>query len=368
MTQAAIALTQRVTDSFRGLSFGLIATPSYMDYRQFTAIDLAADPGFIDWVQRPDAINTAFWETFLAQHPHRAGEVDAARQFVTGWQINPQIRPDECMREIWLKIDAEKEGPSQSFVVHRSWRNYRQWAAVLVGILMLAMATRWLINNMEPGHYATGKGETKKVQLPDGSTVVLAANSSIDVLGDWQSEQARELALQGEAFFSVVHRPDHQTFRVKTPDNLRVEVLGTTFTVSERATKTQVVLNSGKVALYINQVARPVFMKPGELVDVLKTRQRNIVRRTVNPTVYSAWTDNQFVFENTSLGEIAAMIEADSGDTVQFSDESLKDRRVTLRLPNRDLDLLLTSLAEIHDLAIDRKPNRIVIAENPSTK
>lgn len=339
-----------------------------MDYTQFTAIDLATDPGFIDWVQRPDAINTVFWETFLTQNPDRAGEVDAARHLVAGWQINPRIRPDECMREIWLKIEAEQISPSQSVTIHRSWSNYQRWAAVLVGILMLAMATLWAIDNTEPRHFATGKRETRKVQLPDGSTVVLAASSSIDILGDWQPEQPRELALQGEAFFSVVHQPNHQKFRIKTPDNLRVEVLGTTFTVSERVTRTQIVLNSGKVALYINKSTQPVLMKPGELVDVLKTRQRNIVRRTVNPTVYSAWTDNQFVFDNTSLGEIAAIIEADFGHTVQFADTSLNDRRVTLRLPNRDLDLLLTSLAEIHDLSIDRRSNRIVVAENPSTK
>lgn len=339
-----------------------------MDYKQFTAIDLAADPAFIDWVQRPDAINTAFWETFLARNPDRTGEVDAARQLVTGWQINPQIQPGESMREVWLNIQASQTSQSQPFVVRRTWRSYQRWAAVLIGLLMLATATIWVINTRKPTRYATGKGETKTVQLPDGSTVVLAANSSITVLSDWKPNHSRELALAGEAFFSVTHQQNHQKFVVRTPGNLRVEVLGTTFTVSERATRTQVVLNSGKVALYVNKTDQPLLMKPGELVDVPKAQAEKIVRRTVNPTVYSAWKDNQFVFENTSLGEIAAIIDADFGDTIQFSDASLKDRRVTLRLPNRDLNLLLTSLAEIHDLTINRRSGSILISESTPAK
>lgn len=339
-----------------------------MDYTQFTAIDLAADPGFIGWVQRPDATNTTFWETFLAQNPDRAGEVDAARKLITGWQINPQIRPDENMRAIWLNIEAEKLSHSRPFRIHRKGSNYQRWAAGLVGILLLAMATLWVINNLSPTRYTTATGETKTVQLPDGSTVVLASHSSIDILGDWQPEHPRELALQGEAFFSVEHQPNHQTFVVNMPGNLRVEVLGTTFTVSERATKTQVVLNSGKVALYVDKATEPLVMKPGELVDIPKAQPDRMARRTVNPAVYSAWKDNQFVFENTSLGEIAAIIEADFGITVQFSSASLTDRRVTLRLPNRDLELLLTSLAEIHDLTIDRQTSRIIFSENVSTK
>ncbi len=344
-----------------------------MDYRQFSAVDLATDPVFIRWVQRPDAASAAFWEGYLAQHPDRAGVVAEARQLVAGWQLNAPMPPEGSAVDVWMKIQSglnpAPERPAIS-LTRPVWGRLpsMRYAAVVLGLLVLAAATVWMSGRWNETYYSTGKGETKTITLSDGSSVILAANSSIAVAGNWTPEHPRELLLKGEAFFSVTHQKNQQKFIVNTPDNLRVEVLGTTFTVTERATNTQVVLNSGKVALYLNREARPLFMKPGELVEVPKTRQQPVIRRTVVPEVYSAWTANQFVFENTSLGEIAAIIETDFGYPVQFSDNSLKDRRVTLHLPGRDLDLLLTSLAEIHDLTIDRQPNRILVSGIPAAK
>ena len=343
-----------------------------MDYRQFSAVDLATDSAFIAWVQRPDAANSAFWEGYLAQSPDRAEVVAEARQLVAGWQLNNPIPSESSRNAVWMKIQSGLSLEPEQPVIPLTrpfWGRpqFMRYAAVLLGLLVLAAATVWMSERWNKTYYSTGKGETKTVALSDGSTVILAANSSISVTGDWTPEHPRELLLKGEAFFSVTHQKNHQKFIVNTPDHLRVEVLGTTFTVTERATKTQVVLNSGKVALYLSKNARPLFMKPGELVEIPKTRQQPVVRRKVTPEVYSAWTDNQFVFENTSLDEIAAIIETDFGYKVQFSDDLLKDRRVTLRLPDRDLSLLLTSLSEIHDLTIDRQPNRILISETPAT-
>ncbi len=345
-----------------------------MDYRQFSAVDLATDSAFINWVQRPDAANSAFWEGYLAQYPDRAEVVAEARHLVAGWQLNAPIPSEGSADEVWMKIQSGLNSELERPVIpllRPFWERPQlmRYAAVLLGLLVLAAASVWVLSGQwNKTYYSTGKGETKTVTLSDGSTVILAANSSISVAGDWTPEHPRELLLKGEAFFSVTHQKNHRKFVVNTPDHLRVEVLGTTFTVTERATKTQVVLNSGKVVLYLSKNARPLFMKPGELVEIPKTQQQPVVRRKVTPEVYSAWTDNQFVFENTSLDEIASIIETDFGYKVQFSDDLLKDRRVTLRLPSRDLDLLLTSLAEIHDLTIDRQPNRILVSETPALK
>ena len=343
-----------------------------MDYSNFSAVGLAVDAAFIDWVLRPDAASTAFWEDHLARHPDQADVMAEARQLVLGWRIDPPVPSAGSMEAVWRNIQADIAGTERSAVrrvrLTGNRSRFAGYAAGLLGLLVLAAAYLWFSHEQTTTRYATGKGETKTVTLPDGSTVVLAANSSLAIVGDWAPRHPRELALRGEAFFSVTHQPNHQKFIVKTPDNLRVEVLGTTFTITERPTDTQVVLNSGKVALYVNQDAQPLLMKPGELVDVPKTRQQPVVRRQVVPEVYSAWKDNQFVFDDTSLGEIADQIERDFGTTVQFADETLKNQRVTLHLPNRDLPLLLTSLAEIHDLTIDRHGNHILIAHNPNAQ
>ncbi|MFD2572687.1 FecR domain-containing protein [Spirosoma soli] len=340
-----------------------------MEYREFSAIDLATDPAFIDWVQRPDSTNLAFWETFLAQNPDRAEVVAAARQLVTGWQINTPTASADDMDSVWHKIQAattDHTVSSQSrFVINRS--SYWRWATAASVVLVLLTGGLWFFNKSHTVRYVTQRGETKTVQLPDKSTVVLNTSSSLEFSGDWKANQPREVTLTGEAFFSVTHQQNQQSFTVRTPENLRVEVLGTTFTVSEQATKTRVVLNSGKVRLYVSSGAQPLLMKPGELVEVSKNRQE-VVRRKVVPDVYSTWKDNQFVFDDTSLGEVAEMIGRQFGDTVEFADDSLRNRRITLRLPTRDLDLLLVSVAEMHDLKIERQANHIRIAATPAAK
>ena len=233
-----------------------------------------------------------------------------------------------------------------------------------MGVLVLATFWFWNTKGTAPTRYATGKGEKKTITLPDNSTVVLGSSSSLAIAGDWKPEHPRELKLDGEGYFSVTHQQNQQKFIVQTAHNIRVEVLGTRFTVAERATRTQVVLNAGKVALYLDEAVSPLLMKPGELIDVprARTRGEQITRRTVKPEVYSAWTDNKFVFEDTSLGEVGTMIESEFGQKMVFAGDSLKALRVTLRLPNRNLDLLLAAVAEIHDLAIERKPGLILIA------
>lgn len=339
-----------------------------MDYRQFSAVDLATDPAFIVWVKYPDDTNTAFWENFLVQNPDRAGTVAAGRQLLVGFALTPPIPSVGSKEQVWMKIKAEagingeeRRNPGLNYFIGS--RPFMRYAAVLVGALLLAAAGFWLANRSTPSRYVTEKGETKTITLPDNSTVVLGSHSSLAIVGDWKPEHPRELRLEGEGYFSVTHQQNHQPFIVQTGRNVRVEVLGTRFTVAERATKTQVVLNAGKVALYLDKAAVPLLMKPGELIDIPQsgTRQLPITRRTVKPEVYSAWTENEFLFENTSLGEVATILESEFGQKMVFASDSLKSLRITLRLPTRNLDLLLAAVSEIHDLEMERKPGQILV-------
>ena len=110
--------------------------------------------------------------------------------------------------------------------------------------------------------YHTVYGETNTFTLPDGSSVVLNANSTLTLYSDWNSEPSREIWLDGEAFFSVVHKTDNQLFKVKTKEGVTVEVLGTTFNVYNRTNETKVVLNSGQIRLNV-----PTTQSPELIID-----------------------------------------------------------------------------------------------------
>src|SRR5690606_15777064 len=107
----------------------------------------------------------------------------------------------------------------------------------------------------------TGYGETRKINLPDGSLVVLNANSELKYESNWQQAPMREVWLQGEAFFEVVKTTEEKQFIVHT-GSLDVEVLGTQFNVHNRHQKVQVVLSSGKVKLQPLERQESLLMNP----------------------------------------------------------------------------------------------------------
>ncbi|MFD1143138.1 FecR family protein [Larkinella insperata] len=339
-----------------------------MKYNHYKAGDFAAEESFIAWVRQSDPDHQAFWESWVNEHPEKAGEVALARQLLSLWQITQPAPAPDAMTEVWQAIQGGcQETVREAVALGRRtfWQSYGRWAAVFLGTLLVVATAVWLVDALQTTRYATAEGETRTVQLPDGSTVVLNANSAISFAKQWPPDQPREIALKGQAFFSVRHLTSHQKFVVQTSDGVRVEVLGTTFTVAREKTKTRVVLNTGKVGLYVKNRTQPLLMKPGEMVEVSKDEQRKIVRRQVRPEVYSAWKDHQFIFDNTSLEEIADLIESNFGYSVEFSDPVLKKNTMTIKALNRDLDLLLNVLAETHDLKITRQKNRILLSPKP---
>lgn len=343
-----------------------------MDYNQYSAEELAADPYFIEWIKLPTDENIAFWEDWLRTHPHKVDDVALAQKLVNVWMIKLPMPSDGSAENVWEKIQAnivasEEKALEKSYYA-LNWQYFRQCAAVFIGLILCAASWYWVSTHWHTTHYATGGQETKTILLPDGSTVTLNANSSLSYDSEWTGTAARKVYLAGEAFFSVTHKANHQPFIVQTPDQLQVEVLGTTFTVSERESNTQVVLNSGKVSLRADSQMTPLTMLPGEMVRVSKNSKTQILRQKVNPAVYSAWKDNQFIFDNTPIGDIADILKREFGYQVYFADSIIKNRKLTFRMDNRDVNLLFAVLAESHDLAISQENNRITIAGKKLTQ
>lgn len=339
---------------------------SRMENEYPSAEALAADPAFIDWVQHPTPVNTAVWEHWLAQHPERSAELHIARQLVTMWQLSPIDPPADAQATVWAAIQARKNSPAYAVRQHHpapARRRRRGIAVALSSLLLLALGL--IVYQMNAGliEYSGTADAPQTITLPDGSTVVLNTGASIRLAPHWSADEPRTVWLTGKAQFSVTHQANNQRFIVQTPDELRVEVLGTVFTVDEQTRQTRVVLNSGRVRLHVASQSNPISMIPGDLIDVPTNTKQAIVRRRVEPAVYSAWTTRQFIFDNTTLGEMADLLTQDLGYRVEFADSTLRHRRMTIHLPTRDPDILLAAIAEANDLTVSTvTPNYIRIS------
>lgn len=243
----------------------------------------------------------------------------------------------------------------------RNWSR-RQWLIAASVLLCLASFTFLVRNQLFYRTYETTFGETRSLRLPDGSAVVLKANSSLRLPRWGFGHRTREVWLAGEAGFSVTHTPSNQRFIVKTEKNFEVVVLGTEFTVFARKRGTRVALNRGRVQLQYREgsMARQLVMKPGQMVslDPANRVARNVTKR---PDVQPAWGDKRFVFDETPLREVALMLEESYGLSVRISDPELADRVLIGSLRAENADQLLQSISELLDINVVRQGNRVLL-------
>ena len=261
------------------------------------------------------------------------------------------------------RMDQRNPTPTSSFS-RSAW--YR--AAAVISILITAAAL-WF--RMGPGaltEHTTRYGEITTVTLPDGSTVTLNANSSLRYAEPWDPRQAREVWLDGEAYFSVVHTDNDQRFHVHLTDDFRVEVLGTEFNVKDRHRRAQVVLHAGRVRLAIDGAEQPqsVRMQPGELVEYSEV-DRTLTQELVNPTPYAAWRQRQLVFERMPLREIADALEDHYGVRVTIADDDLAQTQLTGAFPLRNLDMILAVLPTIANVEVVRNGQEIILRTGKTT-
>jgi ferric-dicitrate binding protein FerR (iron transport regulator) len=251
---------------------------------------------------------------------------------------------------------------------HRAWRRWAA-AAALAG---LTAGAGWLWQAqhqpaaLATASYATPFGQTRVVQLPDGSEVTLNAHSALRYAATADARQPREVWLDGEAFFSVKHTPDNQRFVVHTTGGFDVEVLGTKFTVYRRREQARVVLLSGKVRVDFADHTQPdVILKPGELLQTADNKPKTVVHKAVQAESYATWTAAQLRFDATSLAEVATRLQDTYGVQVVVADSALNQRKFTGTFPMGNLDVLCDNLAEAFHLRIERQQNRLLLSKQP---
>ena len=273
-----------------------------------------------------------------------------------------------------LGLQEEPISPDQPQSTRKIRKSITFWlrvAASFTGLLMMATITYYFLSDTDASLHTTGYGETATIILPDRSVVTLNANSSLEYITHWGQQTPREVWLEGEAFFHVRKIEQNEVttlpsrFVVHT-SQVDVEVLGTQFNVNERHGRTTVVLNSGKVKLnsHLSQDEELV-MAPGEYVE-LSAANKQFIKRVVDPEIYSSWKDKKLILDNTTLREIARIIEDYYGLEVMFEDAGVAEKALTGSIPTNDLDTFLTVLSASIDVQVKREGNTLMIKNKES--
>ncbi len=345
------------------------------DYSSFSVEEFVRDPFFQQWVVQPELVHLAFWEQWMSEHPGQQETVDQARAIVTTLEFRSESRDNADFISAWEAIhEATREERRaveplrtiSSKTTHaRQLRRTMAVAASLLAVVLFALLYRQLILSPHRITHTTAYGETKRLTLPDGTRVTLNANSTLSYADPWETKagfKARSVQLEGEAFFEVTKRQTPAGSSVKfTVDaqDLTIAVLGTEFNVNQRGEAVRVMLTEGQVQLYNPANTVNVTMVPGELVEY-STQTNRVAQAKVNPEVYTAWRENRYVFEDTSLEDIRDLIENNYGKEVIITSPALLTREITATIPSTELVVLLTILKETLGIDIVQQDDQLI--------
>jgi len=348
-----------------------------------TLQDFVMDTHFCNWVCGTEPEADAYWQAQLEKYPEKAALVKQARTIVLDLHDNGELLGEREKSEMWVNIMVRKAAdeqpvapddrkPAKLFQMN-TWQSAWRVGASLTAILILSIGALWALTrqNKEVIEYKTMYGEVKNITLPDGSKVVLNANSKLSFEKGWDEQATREVQLSGEAYFSVVHKASLQKFEVKLSDDLKVQVLGTQFTVTHSPRMKRVVLSEGKVKMVqseenilglVADTRAEATLKPGELVEVNKQTGALEKRKVANLEAFAAFRYHKIMFYDTSLAEVARVLEDSYGYEIKFANSDLSLKRFTGTAPINQIDMLFVSLKKLFQLNIHREGKQITIS------
>ena len=325
-----------------------------MTFRNFTTQEYLEHPTFRKWVLEQDETAAAFWNEWLLNNPDKKDDVVKAKEILLLICTPTHTATAKDEEETWAKVLQSMDNPATKIVeMPKSRRRWMPYAAVFIGLIVAVFAAYIFYPRAEV-HHQTAMGELRTIELPDHSVVKLNVNSKIHYKDNWDETRPREIWIEGEAFFSVTHKNNNQTFVVHTKD-VDIQVVGTEFNVNTRRIKTQVVLANGIVRLTLNKKSdQPaITMKAGDMV-VYSAATTELVNKKVDPEAYSSWQQKVLSFNETPIAEVIRSLQDNMGITIQLEDSSFSGQTFTGSIPMDNIDVFFKTLSRSFEVHIDK--------------
>ncbi len=286
-----------------------------------------------------EASQVAAW---LAAHPEDAAFVAMMQRRTTRIASRADLAVDT--EAALSAVRARMEAPTLSVVRGGSGAGggairatsssmSRRWSGVLVAIaatvLLAAGVRQWRSSTVpaaEALSYVTVVGQRDSLQLPDGSTVVLAPGSRLTAAAGFGTAH-RGLTLEGAAYFDVRHQ-DALPFTIRS-GNAEIRDLGTAFSVKQEASgQVSVAVTHGVVALRdVVAATAPVELQAGDR-GVLSRGAVQVARGIVTDADV-AWTRGLLAYRDAPLHEVQDDLRRWYGIELEVTDPTLAGRTLT---------------------------------------
>ena len=232
------------------------------------------------------------------------------------WDLagNYTYSTEHATEESWELFELK----AKNKVRRMTWIKY---AAAVILVVSGVFTYNTLSTNDKSGveTFATNYGEFEVISLKDGTTVKIAPNSTLEVLGDY-GNKTRTIHLKGQAKFTVV-RNEECPFIVQS-ENLITTVLGTIFEVrNDTRRNQQVVVYSGKVKVTSAQ----------EEVLLITNQSASFANQTLTKEPvfdFNNWNgvNKSLKYKNATLSQIKDDIQAITGKTLVIPEDRLGEK------------------------------------------
>jgi transmembrane sensor len=255
----------------------------------------------------------------------------------------------------------------------RSSRVRRYWYAIAASILLIFAAAAWYMQQdkkeVTPDKFAeeatTPKPKPQNsmrqtIHLPDGSTVVLNANSRLNYPPSFSGSN-REVFLSGEAFFDI--KPDAQKPFLVHTGRITTRVLGTAFNIKAYSTDklVEVTVTRGKVQVLKDNRSLGL-LTASQQISCSNDNEKKVLQKTVDIRPVIAWKPEEIYFNDITMEEALKQISERFSMEVVFANAVVKPCRVTATFSGDDQpDEILAVICAVSKATYTINGNKIII-------
>lgn len=242
-----------------------------------------------------------------------------------------------------------------------------KYAAVIILLVSVGFfSTKVYQNIADKGkmqEYVSLNEMSKEIVLPDGSTVLLNANSKLSYPNVFESNE-RRIKLEGEAFFDVTKNPD-MPFIIEVND-AEVKVLGTSFNVNSNILeqKIEVFVETGLVQLSRKRnTNEKILIKPGSVGVMSKdnlVKEKNYNRNIV------AWKTKEIIFYEDNLRNVIETLNKTYNADISCENQDILNLKYTSTFRDQHIDSILNVICLTFDLKVENVNNRIYLIKHGS--
>ena len=270
---------------------------------------------------------------------------------IAAWEEPTTLEVESALERVRLrKNEILEQQESKSPILSWMWR--------VAAVLVVGVGIGWLVfsNRSSEAIEFVAEADVVVSELDDGSVISLNEGSRLRITE--VGKEKREVFLEGEAYFEVA--PDPQRPFVVNTKEVMVEVLGTSFNVSEVSGKeTLVSVEEGRVRLRIGQ--DELILVGGQTGSYDHFTSELKLLEIEDTGEYRFWKTKRLVFREQRLADVVDILNRTYDQQVQLSSDQVGQCLLTVSFDNASIQDILEIITITLDLRIIESGNGIVI-------